>query len=215
MSRQPALTPARQHLARQQERVRLIEAELARLAEAREKIGRPQVDAVDEAETALAKARAREPTRLVDEALGRAGDEQVSVTEAEAELARIKVEMERRRTAQLLLDGEEQRLHASLRFALTDRREAIAAILHAECLASLFVAFDAALDRVGDLRSLLLSLPGLSQRDLDRASVVGHPGSGRGVAQFRAALAAMETDPAAPLPDDLFGDESVATAKAA
>jgi hypothetical protein len=203
------LTPERQRLAAVIDRVAQIETELDRLAEARTKIGRPQIDAITEAEAKLATARVNEPARLVDEALGRTGDE-LTVAQAENALGGIKAEMERRRSAQVLLDGEQERLESRLRFAVADRHESVGAVLQAECLASLFDAFDAALARVGELRSILLmGLPGLSQRDLDRASVVGRPGTGRGVARFRAALAAMEAggDASAPLPtiDDLLG----------
>jgi hypothetical protein len=213
------LSPERQHLAQVIDRVAQAEAELARLAEAREKIGRPQIDAITEAEAALAEAHAREPQRLVDDALGRASDKQPSVAEAEEKRAEVKAEMERRRGAQALLDGEQERLESRLRFAVTDRGEAIAAVVRAEALASLFAAFDEALDRVADLRSIFASLgPAMTQRDLDHAAVVvGHTGSGRGVAQWRVALKTLESDPTAPLPDAKFGDDppSAATAKAA
>jgi hypothetical protein len=208
------LSVARQHLADIISRVAQIEAELDRLAEARTKIGRPQIDAITEAEAALAEAHAREPHRLVDEALGRTGNEQPTVAECETALAGVKAEMERRRGAQVLLDGEQARLESRLRFAVADRREAIGAVVRAEALASLFAEFDAALDRVAELRSIFDALGlAMTQRDLDHAAVIGRNGTGRGRAAWRVALAALEADAAAPLPD--AEPPSAATAKAA
>jgi hypothetical protein len=201
MSNVAPLTPERQRLAAVIDGVAQIKTELDRLAQAREKIGRPQIDLITEAEAKLATARVNEPARLVDEALGRTGDEQLTVAQAEIALEGIKAEMARRAAAQKLLDGEQERLLSRLRFAVADRHESVGAVVRAEALGSLFSEFDAALDRVADLRSVLSLLPGLSQRDLDHTAVVIRPGTSAGLAAWRVALAALETDPAAALPD--------------
>lgn len=209
------LSVERQRLAQVIDHVAQAEAELDRLAAAREAIGRPQIDAIDDAEAALANARVREPHRLVDEALGRAGDTQPTVAECETALADVKAEMERRRGAQALLDGEQERLESRLRFAVDQRREAVGAVVRAEALGALFAQFDQALDRVTDLRSVLSLLPGLSQRDLDHTAVVIRPGTGAGLAAWRVALAALLTDGSAPLPDAFPRDDPEPAAAAA
>lgn len=205
----PPLSPERQRLSDTISRVAQIEAELARLREARARIGQPwHLDtAIADAETALAEARAHEPRRLVDEALGCAAGGQPTVAEAEAGLAGAKAEADRRRGAQALLDEEERRLHDALRFALGNRREAIGAVIRSDpAFAALFAEFDAALERAADLRSIFNVLGlAMTPRDLDHAALIERPGTGRGVAEWRVALAALETDAAAPLPDAVFG----------
>jgi hypothetical protein len=83
------------------------------------------------------------------------------------------------------------------RAALTN---AIGAVVRDEVLGEVFAAFDSALDNVADLRSILNLLPGLSQRDMDHSAVVVAPGTGKGIAQWRVALAGLETDATTLLP---------------
>jgi hypothetical protein len=164
-------------------------------------------DRVEAAAQALVKARQAETTAVLAGLLDQAAPPGPTVAEAEQALAEARSAQAAAEQARTQLLHEEDSAERRLRAAEAERAAAIGSVL-APAFEKIFAEFDAAQQRAADLRVLVQMLPGSKSTHQANAPLVTHrDGSGRGVAQWRAALTALEMDPAAPLPDDIFGDD--------
>jgi len=174
-------------------------------------------DAVEAAERALVQARRAETTAVLADLMGDAAAPRLTVAAATAALAEARAAQQAAEDARLALLHEAELATRRLSAAEAERAAAIGSVV-APVFAKIFAEFEAAQQRAADLKVLVQMLPGSkSTHQANAPLVTQRDGSGRGVAQWRAALAALETDPTAPLPADIFGDdpEPAASAKAA
>lgn len=207
-------SPERQRLAEAIERVTGIEAAIADVAAAHLRTGdASELDAaIRDAERDIAGAHAREPARLVDEALGRPVSSLPSIGDAEAKLTELRDEAERRRSVRQLLRQEEATLDTRLSYAVRSRNEAIAAVLATDpAITNLFAELIAARATVARIENAFHALNGApALRDLasvpsdwsrwDRLEARNAPELVDAVAAWSAAPGLLATDPDAALP---------------
>jgi len=159
-------------------------------------------DAADEAQRNLATARRAETTAVLSSLLGDDTKPSPSVADAEAALAAARSRLAAAEHAAEALIGQDEAANRALDAANRGVREAIGAVIaEAGLIETLLTRFEAALDLSTDLRSILHIMPGRSQRQMDRSAITIRNGTERGRAEFEACLTALETDPAAALPN--------------
>jgi hypothetical protein len=213
-----ALTPQRQALANAITKLAEANAASHKVRSARSRawglVGQA-LDGVEAAEQGVRTAQEAELRSAMARALGEIAPRNLGTVTANSALADATTRHTiARRAADALANADDNAVIAAnaARAALTN---AIGAVVRDEVLGEVFAAFDAALDRVADLRSILNLLPGMTQRDLDHSALVIRPGSGKGIAQWRVALAGLETDATTPLPSVTDKDNELAAEEAA
>jgi hypothetical protein len=206
------LSPQRQALAAAIERLSEANAASHKVRSARSRawglVGQAQ-DAVEAAEQGLKDAKDLEIRQAMQRALGEITPRSSPSVGAVSSLADATQRLSIARQAADALANADDRAVITANAARGALTNAIGAVVRDEVLGEVFAQFDQALDHVANLRSILGLLPGLSQRDMDHSAVVVTPGSGKGLAQWRVALAGLESDATTPLPsvtDELGAD---------
>jgi hypothetical protein len=204
----PPRSPERQRLAVAIDRYERAARAADAVADAQPKTSAARTDAflgVERAEAALRTAQEEEPRRRTRHLIGEPDDGSPTVPEAERKLAEAKEKYESAKNDEALLDRAAQEARDHLDLIRIGRNSALAAALQASPeLARLFVELDAARSRADEIVGALFAIgPRLTQlqlhlRDLQRDPVFDGPTA----TAWRAALAALESDPDALLPGD-------------
>jgi hypothetical protein len=197
------LSPPRRVLAGEIERHAAAVERFDRIRAARSEAWRPAsqaTDAVAAAEKTLQQAIAAEPAMLTARLLGEDVGDVLTVAEATEALAAARAGLDRARRTRAAVDAAFENADREVHAAKGRVEDAIGSVV-AERVPKLLAALEGALDKIADLRTVLHLLPGLSQRDLDRASVVMRPGNALAGSAWRVALAALRTDAGTLLPD--------------
>jgi DNA repair exonuclease SbcCD ATPase subunit len=150
-------SPERQRLHDAIARVAEIEAAIAALGAAREKLGQAWAleSNLREAERELLGAQATEPSRIAAEALGRPWGG-LSVADAQKRLDELQAEVERRRAGHRLLDQEIASLNQRLEGGRRVRDDAVRVVLAADpTVAEMRGRYEIARQQWADLRAVL------------------------------------------------------------
>jgi hypothetical protein len=205
----PARSAERQRLAEAIERLSEARADLARLAAARAKTPQPwQVSGeVEAARAALDEARADEPERLVGQLLGEEAHGADPVAVANAALREAEAKLTRSREVRSLLDERERAATSALEAAEGAVRTARAAVLQADpAVVALLAGHREAQRRAAEIAASLghVGATGIphAHRHWDDQRHEFATRDLSAAATWAAAVAALATDPDAPLPGD-------------
>lgn len=202
--RQPSVrSPERETLADAIKRHNVTRDRLARIKEASEKpIMLPAIDAVEQAEQSLADARKREPKQLVEQLLSDQTASGSTVEEAEWSLSAARASLAQAHRMREALDQQQGAAESELTWAQHSLRHAIASVVKAEGGATKLLAeFDDARREVARIHEVLsfLNTHNCLPPYWDAVRYLGPTGA---EAPWRAALAQLEADPDALLPDE-------------
>jgi hypothetical protein len=199
-----SLSPARQALQQAQAHREACVERANRIRAARERswslVGQA-ADAVEAAERNLAAARRSATAAVLQELLENDAAPALSVADAESALAAARSRLTAAQHAVTTLADEDAIAQGALDTASRRVRDAIGQVLIDENVTEgLLAEYEAALDRVADLKAVLHILP-KSQRQMDRAAISIRNGTGRGLTRFKDCLAALEHSADTALPD--------------
>jgi hypothetical protein len=208
----PALvaSPERARLREVIQRHNEAVAALGQLQSARERAPDPFGfhDAIEAAEEAVALAQSNEPARLVDALIDGTDVSAGASPVADAEAALRSLESERQRAVDIrsLLDEREREARRRIEWVQSNLRAAVADVLKSSAeVERLFAEHDAAQRRVAEIvhciRSLPLAAIPETRRLWNAIRTDGEYPSAPSAAAWRSAVAALQTDPDAALPE--------------
>ena len=212
-AQRPAADPERAALAAAIERHAAAQARVDRIAAAQAKaseLSHAKFLEIEAAEAALAEARQAEPRRLVSQLLGDDPNPAPAAADVARTLNDAIAAREALAAARETIAAERQSADFSLGLARTARDEAAAAVLRASPgLAQLLAEFDEAGRRYATLRQALrwlATLPRNALTDLQRGRLDLHvdalTADPAAITRWDAAVLALQSDAAAPLPGD-------------
>ena len=205
MPRAPASqrTPERQRLAAAIDHLAALDRQLARLVEARERLGlHGKRQAYDAALRAVAEAKQRAPTVIIAKAMGETYDSAQTVEHAQGLLDDAQRDLDETAEADRLLADETRVIEQRRVIAFHGRNDALTAVLRAapevRALADSFVATR---EKLWAFSWIFAAVGRRALPDQVWDGVLWGKNVGQGDA-WKAAIAALERDADAALPDD-------------